>query len=276
VPNDDPDVFEIGPFDGDPFRWTVGARPLDLDQWLQFDDEADAMLAEKARLLRDERDQVLGWLPPALAACEETLALVEAATGQPGPADEPHPLARAARLVQEDWAILTEGPGGGILAAACVCFPTRWQLPDKLGKPMTEVHVPVPRLADEIGRATSSMLERIRVDRPVWRMNWNLLDDGAWFQPIRRPLVAPLTISDIATAVHLRIERQTLRRLPETDAVLFGIRIHQRPLGAFVARPDVVARLAAAVRELPPDVASYKSITGLAPQVLDWIDTLST
>lgn len=264
--------FDYAPFEDEPFRWSVGARPLDLTDWLEGDAEAPSMLAEKARLLRDERDQVLRWLDHALPACEETLALVEAATGKRGPGDEPHPLARAARLVQEDWVVLTDGPDGGILAAACVCFPTRWQLSEKIGHPMAAVHDAVPRLADHIGRATSSLLERIRVDRPVWRMNWNLLDDSAWFQPVRRPLVAPLTVADVATSVHLRIERQTLRRLPETGAVLFGIRIHQRPLGAFVDRPEVLRRLAGAVMALPEDVASYKSISGLAPQVLNWID----
>ena len=40
--------------------------------------------------------------------------------------------------------------------------------------------------------------------------------------------------------LHLRVERQTLLRLPKSNAVLFTIRTYMNPLSTFEGRPDRV------------------------------------
>ena len=40
--------------------------------------------------------------------------------------------------------------------------------------------------------------------------------------------------------LHLRVERQTLSRLPKSNAVLFTIRTYMDPLSTFEGRPDRV------------------------------------
>ena len=60
----------------------------------------------------------------------------------------------------------------------------------------------------------------------------------------------------------LRVERQTLRRLPRSGDVLFGIRTHLEPLAAAIDGPAAARALAARMREMPAAMAAYK---GIAP-----------
>lgn len=57
--------------------------------------------------------------------------------------------------------------------------------------------------------------------------------------------------------VWLRSERQTLRRLPKSGAVIFTIRVYQTPVMELVKEPGVPGRMASAIRSWPDDVAVY-------------------
>jgi hypothetical protein len=71
--------------------------------------------------------------------------------------------------------------------------------------------------------------------------------------------------------VFLRVERQTLRRLPTTGSVLFGIRVHVYALERVIDRPDRAAALAEAVRALPAEVQHYKSLLPFREPLLGWL-----
>lgn len=58
-----------------------------------------------------------------------------------------------------------------------------------------------------------------------------------------------------AETLYLRTERQTLRRLPRTGAIVFTIRVYQTQLAGLVKEPGVPGRLASAIRSWPEDVA---------------------
>ena len=49
-----------------------------------------------------------------------------------------------------------------------------------------------------------------------------------------------VTAENAGQRLHLRVERQTLSRLPRTGAVLFTIRTHMKRLDHFEGRPDAV------------------------------------
>lgn len=38
------------------------------------------------------------------------------------------------------------------------------------------MHEPVPGYASALGTATDDLFARLRPDRPLWRLNWSLLD----------------------------------------------------------------------------------------------------
>lgn len=66
-----------------------------------------------------------------------------AARDRVGSEDHP-PLLAASLLVQEDLALMRRGEDGWRLAAASLCFPSPWSLAGKFGRPVDEIHGPVP------------------------------------------------------------------------------------------------------------------------------------
>jgi hypothetical protein len=155
----------------------------------------------------------------------------------------------AARLVQEDLVIMRRGEAGWRLAAASLCFPSSWRLADKFRRPIHEMHAPVPgfgggtRNAELIAR----MFDKMRPETPMIRWNWSVYGDAELFHPHNSPA---RRFGDGTRAEHvfLRVERQTLRLLPDSRDILFTIRIIVDPLEELERHSDA-ARIAAALIE---------------------------
>ncbi len=259
------------PLEPGPPTWVMGTRALDEGAWLLADDDRDRDLALKQQLLAERHDEVFAALdtPTVAAASEEVRALVAAATGATTDATL-HPLDAAGRVVQEDLCLLVLRDGAPHLDAASLCFPSYWRLRDKLGRSLAEVHGPVPHYADELGAKVDGFLARLRPDRIVWRRNWSVHDDPGYFLPDPTPphaVAAP-------DGLHLRSERQTLRRLATSDAVVFTIRTQQAPLAALAGRPDLAARMVAVIDAWSPETVAYKGGHG-ALAARAWLATVT-
>lgn len=255
--------------DGQQHRMTLGLRALDPTHWLLVDEEFDTMLAEKRRLLQEHSDQVLATMPQGDAPAAELLKMIVADKRRhhPGsPADpdpDEHPIRAAALLVQEDLCVLTQEPQGWVMTSACVCFPSRWDLPSKMGRTVRAIHDPVPHYST-IARPVDMIFDRLTPDRPMWRTNWTMVPSPALFMP-DRPAV------DDAGGLTFRVERQTLRRLPNTSAIVFTIRTYRHRLAALGAvDPKALQALAATVRTVDPQTARYRGWHEL-PALQDWL-----
>ena len=274
------------PFDGRPFRLRMGLRPLDLDRWIEVDDRRDVELVEKESLLATRHGDVVAFVehPDVDAAAVELDELVCEWLGEHGvdfAEVDPglHPIDRCGRRTQEDWCLLVDlDATGPILAAASVCFPTRWTLRDKIGQSTAAIHAPVSRYDDQLSVPVDRFLDRLAPDGPVWRLNWNVLDDGALHQPVRpsrsveRAGPRPAGDFDVGHDIWLRVERQTLRRLPGTGAIAFSIRVHQQSLASLAGQRGVLERLAAAIDALPEPTFRYKGLPAFAVELRRWIE----
>jgi hypothetical protein len=282
------------PFDGGRFRLMMGLMALPLAAWFEVDAHLGADLAAKRALLEARHGEVFAALPEAHAAAAELLALMaehlprhhpdmfgrdgdhlrNSATGERWNLHDPalHPLDLAGQLVQEDFCLLAaEGDAPYRLVGASLCSPARWRLADKIGRPLASVHAPVPGYAASLERPVDRFFARLAAERPVWRLNWGIADDPAPFQPEARPM-ARIAAAEAGARLHLRVERQTLRRLPETGAVVFTIRTHVTRLDRAIRNRASAAELAAAVRAMPEATAQYKQIAPIAPALLAWLD----
>jgi hypothetical protein len=184
-----------------------------------------------------------------------------------------HPIDAAARLVQEDLCLMLNDGDSWVLGAASVCFPSRWDLAGKLGQDLAGIHRPVPGYAETLGQPTESFFDRLRPERPVWRLNWTLIDDPALHQPdpAARTPAPPTdrTVSGEGPALWLRVERQTLRRLERTAAVIFTIRTYVSALDDLLqAHPEVVSALLATLPTVPAATVAYKGWDGLVGPLL--------
>ncbi|HUX05378.1 MAG TPA: DUF3445 domain-containing protein [Acidimicrobiales bacterium] len=242
------------------WRLAMGLRPLADSRWFEPDLRRERELAAKASLLRTSRDAVVALGPEGRDASEELFTLVREflATHYPGietavEADE-HPIIAASRLVQDDLCVLVRD-GRWRLAAACVCFPSRWDLATKIGASLDDIHAPVPLYGDRLASPVNALFDRMTPERAFWRLNWTLLDDEALHQPhgartnVERPL----------DEWSFRVERQTLRQLPETRAIVFTIRTYVASLAAMQREDDAFAQnLSRAIAEAPEEVKEYK------------------
>ena len=222
-----------------------GMQPLDPADWIRRDDAFAAQMALRDQLIETRPDDVIAIQSGALTAVRECLSLVldhlssdpdyvRLAHGMRRPdggivdVAEP-PLPVLGRLVQNDICILEKDDNDGWrLTAAVLCFPASWSLAEKLGRDLPGIHGPVPEYGVDLARRVQRLFDAIRPDRPLWRANWLIYDDPTLFQP--RQEDDPRRTPTRGAGQYLRSERQTLRRLPRTGAVVFTIHTTVMPL----------------------------------------------
>jgi hypothetical protein len=228
----------------------MGLRTIPEEQWLDVDARRDDELALKRRLLAERHDDVFAALPGFEYAGAEVLALVRSALGDrtPEPDDDRHPLEAASLLVQEDLCLMAMRDGTPHLVAASLCFPSHWRLADKIGRSADAMHQPVAHYRTELSAKVDRYLERIPAGRISLRRNWAVHDHDTLYVPDYPPPAAGITADTAGDRLWLRSERQTLRRLPRSGAVLFTIRVQLVRLAVLAQRPDVAAELAASAR----------------------------
>jgi hypothetical protein len=287
-------------FEPGPYRMAMGLVTVPEPAWFELDDCYEPEMAERRHLLATRHADVFGTTPQSDAARQEALDMVAAhlvrhhptwfqrsgahltnhLTGETWdlealPCD---PLELAGRLVQEDLCVVQDGPDGPMFTAGVVCFPSRWRLHEKLGHPLATVHQHVPIYPDRLARPVDRFMQHLKPDRIASRVNWSIPDDPALFQPTGKWRTAAddtITAENAGSRLFLRVERQTLRRLPASDAVLFGIRVHRYALTRIAATPAIASRLAEAVRALPTEIARYKSLPPFRDALLAWLDARS-
>lgn len=255
-----------------PWKLAMGLNALDPADWLWRDAAFVEETAARQALVATRPDEVLAMLPGALAAVRELVAMVHGFCGE-RPAAEVAGLASLADLAQEDFCIMQARPDGAYaLTAALLCAPAHWHLHEKLGRPMAEIHAPVPGFAARLGGAADRFLTTLVAERPVWRANWSVVEVPVLFHPQPREPVPDLTADNAGDKLWLRVERQTLRRLPQSRAVVFTIRTVVRRLGEVAAEPPVALAMAARIREMEPGMAAYKGMGMLREPLLAWLD----
>ncbi|TPL72938.1 DUF3445 domain-containing protein [Mesorhizobium sp. B2-3-15] len=284
------------PYDGSSKLFTIGLKPLDPADWIEVDGHLLPYLAKKRRLYAEIPERVFVEQDGTLDAQQEVLELLgaylperfpdthrrsDAGVAVVGATSRPTipsslagaPLVAASLLVQEDLILMRRGEDGWRLAAGSLCFPSSWSLVEKFGKPLQQIHEPVPgfgpgtRPADLINR----MFDGLQ-GQAVERYNWSIQSGDALYHPlsnierIDRATSRPTRFpdGDVKTHAFIRVERQTLRKLPASRDILFTIRIHLDPLAVLARHPDratLAASFAAQLEALDVAQLDYKGLT---------------
>ncbi|HXQ51299.1 MAG TPA: DUF3445 domain-containing protein [Stellaceae bacterium] len=272
----------------------MGLMPLEAALWFEIDRDLASHLAEKRALLSSRHDEAFAARPDADAPAEELLALVadhlprhhpetfrrdgtrlvNLATGEAWDLARPalHPLDLCGRLVQEDYCLLLCEGDHPVLVGASLCAPARWRLAEKLGRPLSAVHAHVPGYDATLERPVDRFFAQLRPGRLVWRLNWGIVDHPARFQPMRIASAGSIAPESAGELLWLRVERQTLRKLPLSDAVVFTIRTHITRLDRAIATPQAARDLADALGAMPEEMLRYKQIAPFAPALSAWLE----
>ncbi|MBB1249893.1 heme-dependent oxidative N-demethylase family protein [Rhizobium sp. G21] len=274
--------------------FAIGLSAINPADWIEPDDDLPAYLDEKDRLLAEHREDVFQADDASRAAQAECLALLtdhllarhgdrwvktEAGVSVAGRdipllSDET-PLVTAGRLVQDDLAILEKRNGAWTLTAGFVAFPSAWSLKEKAGLPMEGVHAHVPDYAG--GTRNAMMLSRIfdnlQPDLPAMRLNWSIYPSGDLFWPPEKGARAER--NTFTPAINfIRVERQTLRRLPETGAIVFTIRIYNDPISRLKSDPALATlsrALADKLGEFTQEQLAYKGMIGRRDAIIEYL-----
>jgi hypothetical protein len=264
------------PVDGKPWRLAMGLRPLTVDRWIEVDDRREVELQQKSKLINNERSTVVATLPSSLEAQEELEGLVSKNLEEFHPGlrvdllQDRDPIVRASASIQEDCCILEFNDSEWVLTAACVCFPSRWALTEKIGRDLTEIHAPVPRYDTTLASPVDAFFDRLQPGQPKWRLNWTVLDTDELHLPTdsahRRPELLP-DLGDLT----IRVERQTLRKMEQSGAVVFTIRNYTTPLSVMCKDNGARVALLETLKTVQPDVAVYKGWTSLLEPLITWL-----
>ncbi|MBT9384228.1 DUF3445 domain-containing protein [Pseudooceanicola sp. CBS1P-1] len=217
-----------------------GMAPLDPADWIRVDETFGAQMALRDQLVATRPDEVLRLDPAARPAAEELLATVltqlaarpdyRVAPGEVTrpdglrvPVDAAAPVRTLARLVQQDLLILqySEELGEHVLTGGALCFPAQWSLAEKFLRPLVSIHVPVPEYDAALAKRVQRLFDGVQPGRPLWRANWFEYADPGLFTPASE--TRPRTERLPGHGGYIRSERQSLWRLPDSRAVVFGI-----------------------------------------------------
>lgn len=255
-----------------PETLALGLQSVTAD-WLDPCSNLPAWRDYKVAQRRQLGDDVYRVLPEALPACAEFARLINSAAGAASPSDfdgsansrapvdDPSELLWQASLnVPEDLVVMLPSSSGYCIAAASLCSPSHWRLREKIGLPIARVHDPIPQIHQTLTPQIDRFFDRLRHLKPIQRFNWSLQEDAQYFAwPSHE--AAPF---DADTPLFYRVERQTLRRLPQSNAVAFTIRVFLAPLESLASTPGALSALLAAIEVTPADIAGYKNFPRFA------------
>ena len=268
-----------------------GLSPMDPADWFPVDPDYIAQMALRARLVEKRPEIVLAQTPEASLAIVELLTevltylevhpryhvvrdMVARPDGEGVKIEPARPLETLANLVADDLCLLLPGGDEGEyrLVAAVLCFPSRWLLSEKIGRPLTAIHDPVPDYDAVLARRVNRVFEAIRPGAPMVRVNWLVHAVAELHLPLglSDKLVAE---ADPGDGLYLRTERQTLTRLPKTGAVVFGIKTSICPLE--VLTPDQAVALRRELEQLDPESIAYRAGTALHGLALEQLEQMA-
>lgn len=254
------------------YRFSLGLMPISAAEFFTPTAQDAVALQERRVWLTTNPDPYVA-APSSSAGLIASFAQWVAPYSQPSPDGLPGPdpwtsaITLGSSLVA-DFVLLARDPDGRFrVAAGCVCFPSSWRLHDKLGMTLDEVHAVVPGLNAAMGVRIEQLLAGLKPGKCLGRSNWGLSASPELNQHSDRGLPAP-TAETPPEALWLRREDQLLAVLPESQGIVFGIRIEQTAMTTILQSPLWSQRLARGLATLPIEMLDYKRLQAVQSALL--------
>jgi hypothetical protein len=187
------------------------------------------------------------------------------------------PFEYITRQIQGDFTLQDQRDNNLFMDGGMVTSQADWSLNFDIGMNFHEWHGPVP-IAHDIGvfdRALQYLL-RLPYGKPVRRLNWTMtvnprLDTSPENYPLWGPDKANITPGNIGETLCLRVELQTLTRLPRSNAILFGVRGYLIRFEELVRVHKWAKRLHRVLHGLHPDLVAYKGLARFQQTAIDYL-----
>ena len=254
---------------------------MDADYWIELESSYLRQIAERNAIIADQGHKVLQVLPGTELACKELMemvvqflcarypshfaldgsVLVNKIRGQRYALGDPmHVLTQN---VPEDFAIMLPDDGKYRLRAGVICASTGWNLAEKIGKGLPAIHAPVPDY-ERMQLSMDRFFARLAVDKPIQRGAWGFEVGTHLHTPPGHPSLRRETDPNLRPEdVYLRVDWQTLRRLPLSGAVVFNFKALFTPLIDLRTEPYVPSLALKIVSEAKGELLRYKEMAHL-------------
>ncbi|VBB82430.1 Conserved hypothetical protein [Yarrowia lipolytica] len=289
---------------------TMGIRSMSWDDWIELDNEWPEFHARKMNRIQERADKLNHTEPCAVPAVEELVdelsryltcrypslfkftspgIMSNLYTGEvfdlrsrPWKED---PMTMCGKWLQDDLAVMIEGEDGlYYLKAGSIMLSGFWRLTDKLNMSLAEIHTSgdVPHFNAKLKTGMERFFQKLGPERAVNRNNYFIQTDNdlAWSHAIGHEdsdTIGWYTAEDAVGVDQLkfRSERQSLRRLPKTGAIIFTIRTYFLPITQIAQEPYCSARLLDGIRHWDKDVSSYKGLQKYGPVLVPYLEAMA-
>jgi dimethylamine monooxygenase subunit A len=297
-----------------PYRWAgvdfqLGLRPIKPNEWILIDADYARIMQEKRERLVAFPRFYYRTLPSSLAAQYELRKLVIAhlVTDYPEHFEQTEsvikslstgiqcdlrdhsiePLLQLSNVIEEDFMLIEEIDGTPRITAASNAYSSSGRLVASVGRDVEWAHEPVPNLTYRLGPRINRVLDSIHAASPCERFNWLLTPMSAIFFPHDNPHAAN------ATAMHsirdslrqnperagellwIRVERQTLSRLPESQAVAFSLHTYSDPLSSLQSDVESVRAILALLRAYSEERWKYSEMDIVREPLIAWLESVA-
>jgi hypothetical protein len=196
------------------------------------------------------------------------------------------PLRQLSGFVQEDFMLLQQIDGRLTITAASNAYSSSGRLASSVGRDVRWAHEPVPDLTTTHGARIDRILASVHEGALCARFNWQLTPLSSIFFPSDPHAANKAALQEVgaqlskdpslaSSLLHMRVERQTLRRLPETRAVAFSIHTYSDPLSSLMNDTAALHALLSLLRDYPATRLRYTEMDALRPAVIAWLERQS-
>ncbi|KAI3341459.1 hypothetical protein F4824DRAFT_515041 [Ustulina deusta] len=181
--------------------------------------------------------------------------------------------------VEEDFYFMCPDPDDQYrLQGYIACFPGGFLSPARVGESVREIHQPVPGYERKLGLSVDRYFARMEPGDFIGRMNWSLQVDGVDLfrtdgnnsYPGAEDAFSEKKTDPSLDECFLRVEHQTLTKLPRTSAIIFTVRSYMTSLHQVKAEGDGKA-LAQAIKSMPEGLGHYKMRQYWGTKILPWL-----
>ncbi|KAI2733895.1 hypothetical protein CBS147332_910 [Penicillium roqueforti] len=289
-----------------PFRWayhqTMSLTKLETDWWIELENTYKSRIAQRKELYAKNGKEVLDSMPGSELACKELMEMVlqficarypqyftlvdkrvlqNRILGTEQDVTAKPPLEVLLDNVPEDFAIMLRDDTTGFyfLRAAVICSAMGWNVATKVGKQLHEIHEPIPDYKEKMQFSMDRFFTKMPTEKPIQRGSWGIeigqplyVPPGHPHEMNRQSQRADLAIDEC----HLRVDWQTLRRLPLSGAVVFNFKGLFTPVTEFRDEPGVPGLVLKLLREGKKNLMDYKGVWHVQhvviPRLKEWAD----
>lgn len=258
---------------------------MEPDWWLEIENTYIDRIAERKQIFKDHGNKILDAMPGSELACKELMEMClqfycarypnhfslsadnrtfhNRILNEETDIKSLHPLHVLLHNVPEDFAIVLRNDTNGMyyFRAGVVCSSLGWNVQTKLGMGMPEIHKPIPDYKEKMSFSMDRFFAKMPTDAPIQRGSWGLEIGSPLFMPAGHPHEALRTIQSPDVTVeecNLRVDWQTLRRLPLSGAVVFNFQALFTPVTEFRDEAYVPSLLLKILKEGKKTLMEYK------------------